>query len=491
METGTVVRQGPTTESDTAASLQLADNLPLQQEASELIMEVTQVNEAVVLQPEMIPGERMVTYKGETVPESKLREVCPYMAKLGEAAFKLAVNAHIKAEEQKATKTQNVLAVPQQQKPKSESAITIKQHMGTREQVAEKPHKPAERPAPPEAIMVDQTTPMVDQPRTAAAAKPAVQESRPAPQAPTEKLAFAPELDPPVAIQQSRFETETSPKPENQFTAMPQPVPTAETPAEVVPLTPDSKADTPPQPPAVTAMETPATAAEAPAVITLEDVPAVGSIDEHPAISVIATYGTTDKYELTTPEEVTDRAIEAVTINEEISRKNEASEDESTETEPSILPATEAIPELSISEAAIIDMLEEVASVSVDAESEQTEAIEPLLHRIAELSSPVPEAEQTEAKVTELAVALEELFVAVGLKYDAEQISGIAQLLVRPTPAFLSAAKENDLISYVFSKLGTYEGLHEASHDDPLLQRMTDRLHVALGRFALLTAAAA
>jgi hypothetical protein len=362
--------------------------------------------------------------------------------------------------------------------------------MDTREQVTEKPHKPAERPALPEDIMIEQATTMVDQPGTAAAVKPAVQESRPAPQAPTKKLASVPEHDPPVAIQQPRFETETSPKPENQFTAKPQPVPAAETPVEVIPLTPDTKADIPLQPLTITALETAAAVAEVSAGIT-EDVPTLERTDDRITMPVTDNPGIIDEYELPIPEESMDEAIEAIAITGEILSSIEASEDENTEVELSTPSATEVIPELSVPEAAIIDMLEEVASISVDAESEQTEAIEPLLNRIAELSRPVPETEQIDGKVAELAVALEELFVAVGLKYDAEQISGIAQLLVRPTPAFLSAAKENDLISYAFSNLGTYEGLHEASHDDPLLQQLTDRLHVALGRFALLTAAAA
>lgn len=45
------------------------------------------------------PTERMVSYKGEYYPESKLREVCPYLANLGDTAFKLIVDAQIKAEE--------------------------------------------------------------------------------------------------------------------------------------------------------------------------------------------------------------------------------------------------------------------------------------------------------------------------------------------------------------------------------------------------------
>ena len=43
--------------------------------------------------------DRMVPYKGQLYPESELRTLCPHLAGLGEVAFKLVVNAQIKAEE--------------------------------------------------------------------------------------------------------------------------------------------------------------------------------------------------------------------------------------------------------------------------------------------------------------------------------------------------------------------------------------------------------
>lgn len=56
--------------------------------------------------------ERMVPYKGEYYPESKLRELCPHLASLGEVAYKLVVDAHIKAEEK--------TAEPSKEEPKQE-----------------------------------------------------------------------------------------------------------------------------------------------------------------------------------------------------------------------------------------------------------------------------------------------------------------------------------------------------------------------------------
>ncbi|MBI1857184.1 hypothetical protein HY003_00070 [Candidatus Saccharibacteria bacterium] len=45
-----------------------------------------------------IQTERIITYNGMTIPESQLREVCPYLAKLGEVAFKIVVEAYLKTE---------------------------------------------------------------------------------------------------------------------------------------------------------------------------------------------------------------------------------------------------------------------------------------------------------------------------------------------------------------------------------------------------------
>jgi hypothetical protein len=57
--------------------------------------------------PEDEPAEPMVPYKGQLYPESKLREVCPYLGGLGEAAYKLVVAAHIKAEAKAAEAASN------------------------------------------------------------------------------------------------------------------------------------------------------------------------------------------------------------------------------------------------------------------------------------------------------------------------------------------------------------------------------------------------
>jgi hypothetical protein len=479
------------------------------------------VRAATELQPpvEPAPDERMVTYKGETVPVSQLREVCPYMAKLGDAAFKLAVNAHIAAEEKRVAaepekpaeqkqpaKVEKAPETEPEAKPKITAERTVAPEPKKRAEAAPRPklEEPVTVPADSEekkepglAVLETESKPEVAAPimteRKESSGPPAEakQVTEPVVKPPEEivrpetvKAKPVTEVEPEAPVYTAAEETGPEPNPEKpteEPLKLVESAPKTEPEPAALPL--ESHQDTheeaampvdenlPAETPLLETnevIETPDDIEETPADETIEPLTA----DELPNEHVVEELYTADP-ELFSVDEEADmtEVIEAETATEtadEVVHMQPELQAEPAEAPPEIIEAADTL-ELMLAEAEEKEVVEELFA--------------PIIEKIAEPVPAKPAESEADTKAEEILMILQDITLCLDIEVNEAELRHLAVILAQPDSKLLKT-EEHPLISYLFSDIGTFEGIKPADNQPPFLQ-VAARLHALIGRFAL------